>query len=157
MHESFRQLYHVWRFKFLLARYQTQVWTLATQPSLTRYQPNLSRSADSQCCNNSYAMQSPQMLELSCIMFVFTGVICRGLCFHLRSQWSLCGHHQRFVDVASYLPVGLVLFSMCVGFSQPPILPSVQSVVHRSCYHSALGIHLFLCTWQWIRLIWCTW
>jgi len=32
------QRYHIRRFIFLLDQYQTQVWTLATQPSLTRSQ-----------------------------------------------------------------------------------------------------------------------
>jgi hypothetical protein len=109
-----------------------QYSTLATQPSLTRSRLNLSSSADSQCCTNCNAMRSPQMLDLSRIMTTFRGVICRGSCFHSGSQCSICGQHQGLVDVASCLPVRLVLFSMCVGSSQPPILVSVHSA-HRSC------------------------
>jgi len=82
---------------------------------------------------NFYAVRSPQMHELSPIMTTFRGVICRGSCFHSGSQCSICGQHQGLVDVASYLPLHLVQFAMCVGFSQPPILASVQSVIHRSC------------------------
>jgi len=96
-------------------------------------------------------MRSLQMLELSRIMTTFRGVICRGTCFHSGSQCSVCGQHQWLVDVASYLPVHQVQFSMCVGFSQPPILAFVQIVVHRSCKHSALGIHLFRRTWQYLK------
>jgi len=46
---------------------------------------------------------------------------------------------------------------MYIGFSQPPILASIQSVVDRSCSHSALGIHIFWHTWQDIYLSHCTW
>ena len=131
-------------------------WTLATQASLTRSQLNLSSSADSQCCTNCSAMRSPQMLDLSRIMTTFRGVICRGSCFHSGSQGSICGQHQGLVDVASCLPVRLVLFSTRVGSIQPPILASVQSA-HRSCQHSASGIRLFRRTWQGILLFWGTW
>jgi hypothetical protein len=133
IHVSFQQIYHIWRFVFLHARLQTPVCILATQPSLTRSQPNLSSSADFQCCTNFDAMRSLQMLKLPRIMTAFEVVICRGSCFHSGSQYSIRGQHQGLVDVGSYHPVRLVLFSMCVGFSQLPILPSVQSVVHRSC------------------------
>ena len=148
----FWQIYHIWRFIFILAGWQTPVWTLATQPSLTRSQSNSLSSADSQCCTNFYTMRSPQMLELSRIMTTFRGVICRCSCFHSGSQCSVCGQHQGLVDVASHLPVHPVLMSMCVGFSQPPILASVQSVVHRSCSHLAIGIHLFRRTWHYPTL-----
>jgi len=47
--------------------------------------------------------------------------------------------------------------SICIGFSQPPILASRQSVVDRSCYHLALGIQPFQHTWQRILLFHCTW
>jgi len=148
IHVSFQQIYHICRFIFLLAWEQTPVWTLATQLSPTRSQPNLSSSADSQWCTNFYTMWSLQMLKLLRIMTMFRGVICRGSCFHSGSQCSICGQHKGLVDVASYLPVCLVLFSICIGFSQPPILASIKSVVHRSCWHSALGIHPFRPTWQ---------
>jgi hypothetical protein len=144
---SCQQIYNIWRFICLLTRWQTPVWTLATQPSLTRSQPDLSSSADSQCCTNINAMRSPRMVELSRIMPTIRGVISRGSCFHSGSQCSMCSQYQELVDVVSYHPVRLVLFSLCVGFSQPPILTSVQSVVHRSNKHSALGIQLFRWTW----------
>jgi len=50
-----------------------------------------------------YAMWSPQMLELSHIMTMFRGVICRGSHFHSGSQCSMCGQHQGLVDVMSFI------------------------------------------------------
>ena len=105
---------------------------LSNKPFLTTSQPNLLSSADSQCCTNFYALWSLQKLELSRIMSTFRGVICRGTCFHSGSQCSVCWQHQGLVYIASYLPVRLVPLSMCIGFSQPPILASLQSFVHRS-------------------------
>jgi len=107
---------------------------------------NLWSSADSQCCTNFYAMQSPRLLDLLPIITILRGVRCRGSCFHSGSQCSVCGQHQGLVDVLSYLLVHLVLFSTCTGFSQPPIVATIQSVVHRSCEHSPFRIHLFQCT-----------
>jgi len=49
------------------------------------------------------------------------------------------------------------VYSMFVGFSQPPILASIQSVVDKRCWHSALRMHLFWQTWQGIHQCWCTW
>jgi len=77
-------------------------------------------------------MRSPQMLKLSHIMTTFRGVICTGSHVHSGSQYTACDQHQGLVDVASCPPVHLVLFPMCVGSSEPPILASVQSVVDRS-------------------------
>ena len=48
-------------------------------------------------------------------------------------------------------------FSMRTGFSQPPILASIQSVVDRSCRHSALEIHLFRRIWHGIHLFRSSW
>jgi len=91
------------------------------------------------------------MLELSSIMTTFREVICRGSCCHSNSQCSMCVQQQGSVDVPRYLPVRLVPFCLCVGFSQPPILASVQSVVHRSCYKSALRIHVFWRIWEYLK------
>jgi len=114
--------------------------------AITHKIPNLSSSADSQCYNNFYAMWSPQMLELSRIMTTLRTGICRDSCFHSGLQGSICGQQQGSVDVASDLSVHLVLFSMCIGFSQSPILASLQSVVHRSWItfgirHSLILVH----------------
>jgi len=97
------------------------------------------------------------MFKLSHIMTIFRGVICRGSCFHSGSKCSICGLHQGLFDVTSFLPVRLVLFSMYIGCSQPPILASVHSIIHRSCYYSALGVQLSRHTWQEIRPCWRTW
>jgi hypothetical protein len=78
----------------------------------------------------------------SCTITTFRGVICKGSCSHSGSQCSIWGQHQGLVDVTSYVLVQMGLFSMCIGFSQPPILASVQSGVHKSCKYSAWGIHL---------------
>jgi len=47
-------------------------------------------------------------------------------------------------------------YSMYVGFSQPPIHPSIQSVVDQSCPYSAIRFHPFWCTWEGIYWYWCT-
>jgi hypothetical protein len=57
----------------------------------------------------------------------------QGTCFRSGSQCSIFGHQQELVDVAIYLLVHLVLFSVCIAFRQPPILALEQSVVQRSC------------------------
>jgi hypothetical protein len=44
-------------------------------------------------------------------------------------------------------------YSLCFGFSLTPILASIQSVVDRSCWHSALGIHHVWPTWHGILSI----
>jgi hypothetical protein len=41
----------------------------------------------------------------------------QGYMYYSGSQFSICGQHEGSVDVASYLPVHVVLFSMCVGVS----------------------------------------
>jgi len=97
-------------------------------------------------------MRSTQMLELLHIMIMFIGVICSISCLHSGSQSSSCGQHQGFVYVVSYLPVHQAQCSICVGFSQPPMIASVQSVVHGNCKHSVLGIHVFQHTSQYSKL-----
>jgi len=47
-------------------------------------------------------------------------------------------------------------YSMCLSFSHPPFLASIQSDIDKSCEHSSLGIHLLPRTWQGVHLFWFT-
>ena len=125
--------------------------------AVTHLVPDLSEFCGFSMLHQRYAKRSRQMLEHSRIITTFRGVICQGTCVHSGSQCSIW-QAPRVSELMSWVFLRCIrCYSMCVDFSQPPILASIKSVVESRCSHLAWGIRLFQPTWQGIHHSWCTW